>query len=92
MASLLERWLQDSLVKRINNGLILFDGSLVSGYIDSSINHLKRILNQAKENNNTILAFSKITKLRSNGYLITDRLPSFDTPYILETNVFTAPA
>jgi hypothetical protein len=86
IASLLERWLQDTLVKRVKKGIILFDGSLMSGTIDSPLYHMKGILNQAKENDSTILAFSKITKLRSNGYLITDKLPSYNTPYILEIN------
>ncbi|MCW3998303.1 MAG: DNA double-strand break repair nuclease NurA [Candidatus Bathyarchaeota archaeon] len=90
IASLLERWLKDSLVKRIKNGLILFDGSLVSGTIDSPLYYMKHILNQAKKNDSTILAFSKITKLRSNGYLITERLPRYDPPYILETNGVSA--
>jgi len=85
IASLLERWLQDSLTKRIKNGIILFDGSLTSGTNDSPLYHMKDILKKAKENNSTILAFSKITKLRSNGYLITDKLPNYNPPFILET-------
>jgi hypothetical protein len=85
IASLLERWLQNSLTKRIKNGIILFDGSLTSGTNESPLYCLKDILNKAKKNNNTILAFSKITKLRSNGYLITDKLPDYDPPYIIET-------
>ncbi len=85
IASLLERWLQNKMVKQIKSGLILFDGSLTSGTNDSHLRHMKNILFQARENKNTILAFSKMTKLRSNGYLITDRLPKYKTPYLLET-------
>jgi hypothetical protein len=86
IAFLLERWLQNSLTQEIKNGIILFDGSLTSGITDSSVGYLKNILRIAKEKNNTILAFSKITKLRSNGYLITEKLPKHDPPYILETS------
>jgi hypothetical protein len=85
IAFLLERWLQNSLTKSIKNGIILFDGSLTSGITDSPVNRIKEILYKARENNNTILAFSKNTKLRSNGYLITDNLPNFEPPFILET-------
>lgn len=85
IASLLEKWLQNKIVKKIKDGLILFDGSLTSGTIDSPLHHMRNILFQARANKNTILAFSKITKLRSNGYLITDRLPNHKPPYLLET-------
>ena len=90
IASLLERWLQNKMVKQIKGGLILFDGSLTSVTNDSSLRHMKNILYQARENKNTILAFSKMTKLRSNGYLITDRLPNYKTPYLLETTGINA--
>lgn len=86
IALLLERWLQNSLTQIIKNGLILFDGSLTAGINNSPLFCLKTIINKAKKNNSTILAFSKITKLRSNGHLITDKLPNQDPPYILETS------
>jgi len=90
IASLLERWLQNSLTKSIKNGIILFDGSLTSGITDSPVNRIKEILYKARENNSIILAFSKITKLRSNGYLITDKLPNYEPPYILEATGFNS--
>lgn len=86
IAYLLERWLQNLLTQRINNGIILFDGSLTTEINNSPLFNLKKIINKAKENNSTILAFSKITKLRSNGHLITDKLPKQEPPYILETS------
>lgn len=85
LASLLERWLQTMLARTINHSVMLFDGSLTSGTFDTPAQRLREILFAARKNNNTVLAFSKATTLRINGYLITDYLPTHDGPYLLET-------
>ena len=85
LASLLERWLQTSLVNNVADALVLFDGSLTSGTIDMPVQRMREILSAARQNGNTILAFSKATTLRTNGYLITDLLPDKEPPYLLET-------
>jgi hypothetical protein len=85
LASLLERWLQTMLAKTVTDGLLLFDGSLTSGTIDTPVQRMREILTTARRNRNIVLAFSKATSLRSNGYLITDLLPEHDPPYLLET-------
>jgi len=73
------------LSKTMANGLILFDGSLTSGTFDTPVQRMKEILNTARKNRNIVLAFSKMTSLRINGYLITDMLPEHEPPYLLET-------
>ncbi|HUT16706.1 MAG TPA: DNA double-strand break repair nuclease NurA [Acidobacteriota bacterium] len=85
LASLLERWLQTMLAKTVNQGLILFDGSLTSGTFDTPAQRMKEILSLARRNRSIVLAFSKMTSLRVNGYLITDLLPNHEPPYLLET-------
>ena len=85
LASLLERWLQAMLAKTVTNGLILFDGSLTSGTFDTPVQRMKEILSSARKNSSVVLAFSKMTSLRVNGYLITDLLPEHEPPYLLET-------
>ena len=85
LASLLERWLQTMLAKTVKNGILLFDGSLTSGTIDTPVQRLREILNHARRNSSTVLAFSKATTLRANGILITEQLPNNDPPYLLET-------
>ncbi|MCW4007145.1 MAG: hypothetical protein NWF09_00420 [Candidatus Bathyarchaeota archaeon] len=85
LANLLERWLQSVLAKTVTNGLILFDGSLTAGTFDTPVQRLKEILDEARRNGNVVLAFSKMTTLRVNGYLITDLLPEQEPPYLLET-------
>ena len=85
IASLLERWLQTTAVKIADHGIVLFDGSLTAGTIDTPVQRLKEILSIARRNSNVVLAISKATNLRANGYLITDQLPDKDPPYLLET-------
>ncbi|MCW4003277.1 MAG: hypothetical protein NWE95_05110 [Candidatus Bathyarchaeota archaeon] len=85
LASLLERWLQIMLAKTVNNGVLLFDGSLTSGTPETPAQRLKEILSYARRNNTTVLAFSKATTLRANGVLITEQLPKQEPPYLLET-------
>jgi hypothetical protein len=73
------------LARTINHGVILFDGSLTSGTIDTPTQRMTEILTTARKNWNIVLAFSKMTTLRVNGYLITEMLPNHEPPYLLET-------
>ncbi len=84
IANLLERWLQAMLTRTLTNGLVLFDGSLTAGTSDTPVQQMKQILTTAKKRNNVVLAFSKMTNLRTNGYLITDVPPWHKPPYLLE--------
>jgi len=85
LASLLERWLQTMLAKTVQNGVLLFDGSLTAGTPETPTQRLREILSYARRNQSTVLAFSKATTLRANGLLITEQLPNRDPPYLLET-------
>jgi len=86
LASILERWLQTMMAKTVKQGVLLFDGSLTAGTVDTPTVRLKEILSLARQNSTTVMAFSKATTLRTNGHLITDQLPSHDPPYLLETS------
>jgi hypothetical protein len=86
LASLLERWMQTMVAKTVKEGIILFDGSLTSGTIDTPTQRLREILSYARRNCSTVLAFSKATTLRANGILITEQLPDHEPPYLLETS------
>jgi len=85
IASLLERWLQATLARTMNDGVVLFDGSLTAGIPDTPIERLKEILMNARKCGNVVMAFSKITSLRINGYLITDMPLQQRNPHLLET-------
>ena len=86
IASLLEKWLQASLARTMTNSLVLFDGSLTAGTSDAPTQQMKQLLATARNRNNAVLAFSKMTNLRTNGYLITDALPPHKPPCMLETD------
>jgi hypothetical protein len=85
IASLLERWLQTMLTKTMNNGLVLFDGSLTSGTADTPTPLMREILETARKRQIIVLAFSKMTSLRFNGHIITDIPLNHKPPYLLET-------
>jgi hypothetical protein len=85
IATLLERWLQTTLTRTVSEGLILFDGSLTSGTPDTPTMRMRETLANARKRGSIVLAFSKMTNLRVNGYLITDLLPNNKPPYLLET-------
>jgi hypothetical protein len=85
IAALLEKWLQAMLAKTMNNGQILFDGSLTAGTPDTPTWLMKDILSSARRRNSTVLAFSKMTSLRVNNHLITDFKFGHAPPYLVET-------
>lgn len=86
IASLLERWLQATLSRTMNDGLVLFDGSLTAGTTDTPIERLKTTLSSARRCGNVVLALSKMTNLRINGHLITDVSLKWKAPHLLETS------
>jgi hypothetical protein len=59
----LERHLQKEIVKNCENSLILFDGSLIGGFVGDPTFIMKNILSDAHANGNTIVAISKSTGL-----------------------------
>lgn len=59
----LEKRIQLEIVRNYRDSLILFDGSLIGGTIDSPKSFMKKILVYAAKNNNDIVAVSKNTKL-----------------------------
>lgn len=85
IANLFERWLQTMLSRSLNNGLVLFDGSLTAGIGDIPTYRMKEMLACARQKGNIVLAFSKVTNLRVNGRLITDVPLRHRPPYLLET-------
>ena len=64
MCNLLERWLQMGVSCSSNRSVILWDGSLTAGTVDSPVDVVSRLLRVARNRLNTVLAFSKVTRLR----------------------------
>ncbi len=72
LTTLLERWIQASVNQTTSDSLILWDGSLTAGTPETPTQAMEHTLKEARENQNTILAFSKMTRLLFDGQRITD--------------------
>jgi len=93
MTTLLERWLQMSVASQSRNNLILWDGSLTAGTTDSPTHIVAHLLETARNRLNTVLAFTKITRLRLSGHRLTDLIEKCTPPCLLEMDGYpTAPS
>lgn len=86
IGNLFDRWLQYYIAENFSNSILLFDGSLTAGTIDSPSNIVKYIIESAKRNNNIIMAFSKMTKLRIHGIKMTEIQSKASSPYIINVD------
>lgn len=84
MTTLLERWLQTSVTSQSQGTLILLDGSLTAGTPDTPVTVLAQLLETARNRLNTVLAFSKMTRLRLSGHRLTDLIEKCTPPCLLE--------
>jgi len=86
LGALLERWLQMSIAAQTRNSLILWDGSLTAGMQDAPVAVMSQLLKTARNRSNTVLAFTKITRLRLSGYRLTSYIHRCTPPCLLEIN------
>jgi hypothetical protein len=86
LGNLLERWLQLGISSSTSGTIILWDGSMTAGMIDSPIDEMDRLLNVARNRLNIILAFSKNTNLRFFGHKLTDYAKNAMPPCLLRIN------
>lgn len=84
ITTLLERWLQMNVATQSQNTLILWDGSLTAGTNDSPTHIVAQLLETARNRLNTVLAFTKITRLRLSGHRLTDLMEKCTPPCLLE--------
>ena len=90
ITALLEKWLQTQIATQAQHSLILLDGNLTAGNNDTSPNTLTRLLETARNNHNTILALTKITRLRLNGQNITTLAQTSPKPSLLQLDGYQA--
>ncbi len=84
LASLLEKKLQEHVVKRFKDSIILLDGSLSAGPQDNPLRLVSRIVEEAKPRGNDILAFSKTSILQSWGSVFTEDKLGVEPPYVID--------
>ncbi|KPV65580.1 MAG: NurA domain protein [Candidatus Bathyarchaeota archaeon BA1] len=92
IGNLLERWIQMGICSSSQGSIILWDGSLTAGTVDSPVNVVSQLLEMARGRLNTILAFSKMTRLRLLGHRLTDLLWKCQPPCLLEIDGFSIPS
>jgi hypothetical protein len=83
LTTLLERWIQAFANQTTRSGLILWDGSLAANTHETFSQGMRELLKEARNRQNTILAFSKMTQLFSNGHRITDLVWKHPPPCLL---------
>ncbi len=84
LTTLLERWIQTFVIQTTHSSLILWDGSLVVGPFDVPKHSVEELLKEARSRKNTILAFSKMTRLLLHGRRITDFIWRQPPPCLLK--------
>jgi hypothetical protein len=92
IGNLLERWLQLEISCSAYSTIILWDGSMTAGMIDSPIDEMSRLLEIARNRLSIILAFSKNTNLRFSGHKLTDLAEKAEPPCLLQINGFPLPS
>jgi hypothetical protein len=90
MGSLLERWLQLGISCSTYDAILLWDGSMTAGTVDSPADEVSRLLEVARNRLSTVLAFSKNTTLRFSGHKLTDYAGKAVPPCLLQINGFPA--
>jgi hypothetical protein len=83
ITALLEKWLQTQIATQAQHSIILLDGNLTTGTNDPP-NALTRLLETARNNHNTTLAITKITRLRLNGSSVTSLTQTSPKPCLLQ--------
>ncbi len=86
LRNLMERWLQESICASFRDSIILFDGSLTAGTPDNPAGALKRILGKANANGNSVLAFSKATRLAYEGRSVLELAKGAEPPYVIDVD------
>ena len=92
MGNLLERWLQLSISCSAYGTIILWDGSMTAGMVDSPIKEMTRLLETARNRLSTVLAFSKNTNLRLSCHKLTDFAKKAVPPCLLQINGLSYPS
>ncbi|UCD96835.1 MAG: hypothetical protein JSV35_01910 [Candidatus Bathyarchaeota archaeon] len=85
LTGILERWMQRSINEVTQNSIILWDGNMVAGTPDTPIKTMSKMLADARQQQNIILAFSKVTRLMLYNRKLTDLLLRQSPPCILMT-------
>lgn len=88
LCSILEKWLQKQACDSNTNSLLLWDGSLMAGAVDAPLLFLDELLENARTRKNTILAFSKRSKLHIEGDEVVDLIDKKYAPCVMNIDPY----
>lgn len=89
IANLFDRILQHQALRYLRGGMMLLDGSLTAGPLDSPAPALRRLLDEVRVTGYGVLAISKSTGLVSMGRKITELARGSEPPFILKPTLTT---
>lgn len=84
LCNLVEKWIQMNICYSSKAGIILWDGSLTAGTSSNPLDVISHLLKSARERLNSVLAFSKMSKIRFLGRRMTDLLSKYSPPWLFE--------
>ena len=84
--NLMERWIQMLVCNSFSDSIILWDGSLTAGTSSSPSVVISHLLRNARQRSNSVLAFSKVSKLRFLGRKITGLVWKYRPPWLFEVH------
>jgi hypothetical protein len=84
LTTLLELWIREYVNQTTHDYLTLWDGSLVAGTPETPTRAVERLLKDARLRQNTVLAFSKMTRMLFRGHRITDLVLEQKSPCLLK--------
>ncbi len=79
-----ERWIQTAINKKMHDSLILWDSTLSAGTPETPLRVMEHVLKEARSRQNSILAFSKMTRLLLYGHQITELVHTYQPPCLLK--------
>ncbi|HID04249.1 MAG TPA: DNA double-strand break repair nuclease NurA [Candidatus Caldiarchaeum subterraneum] len=83
VAGLFEKLLQQHVASKLDKGILLVDGSLTAGPIDSPIKAVSNVIRKSKHYGSGVIAFAKSSKLRLLGQRITSIANGCEPPYLI---------
>ena len=84
ISNLFERVLQLHIASKLEGGILLLDGSLISGPADSPAEAVERIVDCAKASGQGVAAFSKTTTLMLQGKSVCSLIGRCRPPYVVK--------
>ncbi len=91
LCNLVEKWIQMNICCSSNGAIILWDGSLTAGTSCNPLDVVSGLLKAARQQSNSVLAFSKTTKIRLLGRKMTDLFFKYSPPWLFEVEEMRLP-